>query len=94
MSISPRFSLFRISSCCFVIVGLGGVRRLLVVRNGGEKVQRADSQVHQALGLLHQSLHAPARAAGQGGNGLVAVPLVDENRANKMFRGKGGLPDQ
>lgn len=26
--------------------------------------------------------------------GWVFVPFVDENRADKMFRGKGGLPDQ
>ena len=47
-----------------------------MVRDGREKVQRADAQVHQALGFLHQALDAPARAAGQGGN-EPANPYMD-----------------
>ena len=65
-----------------------------MVRDGREKVQRADAQVHQALGFIHQALDAPARAAGQGGNGLVPGSFMDEDRVNEVFRGEGGFPDE
>ena len=74
-----------------LVEALGAVFGFQSVRHLREQHHAADAQIPGAAYFLHQPLEAPALATGHGADGLVASPLVHEQRVDEVGRAKGGL---